>query len=169
MVSVYRRRPKNRLLCQSFRMLDDMASALITNSRTQSILPDECGQFMDFVDTSDKNNSAQIDQSAWGQLCQMRRQKIATELQVLHMPYVDLKTTRKSSLEGVFLIAFDLLALPFVKLRAANFAISEAEACGAIVDRIITHEQARLARLETQTADIKAAKVRSLSDLDAAA
>lgn len=64
---------------------------------------------------------------------------------------------------------FDLLVLSFEQLRAAYFATSEAEACGAIVERIIAHEQAKLAKVETQMADIKAAKVRSLSDLDAAA
>lgn len=82
-IFVHRRRPKNRLMCQSFRVLDDMASVLITNERTRTILPDECNQFLESIDSFDKGNMVQFDQLAWGHLCDMRRMKIATELQVL--------------------------------------------------------------------------------------
>lgn len=80
-----RRRPKNRLICQSTGVLEAMACAMSSNKPVEIILPDECVQFMEFIDTSDKNTSTLFDQSACIQLCQMRRSKIATELQVLEV------------------------------------------------------------------------------------
>lgn len=55
---------------------------LNANEPIETILPDECNQYLQSVDSADKFSNAPFDQAAWNHLCKMRRSKIATELKV---------------------------------------------------------------------------------------
>lgn len=89
-----RRRPKGRLTtCQSPTILAAMAKHVIASQQQQhqkdpnemtTLLSDECTQYLQSIDSADKFSNAPnaIDQSAWNQLCRMRRSKIEMEFKV---------------------------------------------------------------------------------------
>lgn len=85
-----RRRPKGRLTtCQSSTILAAMAKHVNASQQKDPIemttlLSDECIQYLQSIDAADKFSNAPnaIDQSAWNQLCRMRRAKIEMEFKV---------------------------------------------------------------------------------------
>lgn len=89
MLSFHRRRPKGRLTtCQSPTILNAMAQHVAAATNTyeisNTILPDECFQYLQSVEAADKFSNApnSIDQTAWNHLCRMRRSKIEVEFKV---------------------------------------------------------------------------------------
>lgn len=84
----FRRRPKGRLtICQSPTILTAMAkrvNSLNKKVQDETILSDECSQYLQSLDAADKFSNApnSIDLTAWNHLCRMRRSKIETEFKV---------------------------------------------------------------------------------------
>lgn len=83
-----RRRPKSRLTtCQSATILMALAKSMNSvnqKSQDETILSDECIQYLESLDAADKFSNApnSIDQTAWIHLCRMRRGKIEMEFKV---------------------------------------------------------------------------------------
>ncbi|XP_055325488.1 cilia- and flagella-associated protein 43 [Sitodiplosis mosellana] len=85
---IFKRRPKGRLtVCQSATILAAMVkrvNAVNQKDQDETILPDECIQYLQSLDAADKFSNApnSIDQTAWNHLCRMRKCKIETEFKL---------------------------------------------------------------------------------------